>query len=125
LIPKLIAQVAAVKAGTSPAIEVSRLDSRRDYIDVRDVARAFRLIAEGNPSHEVYNVGSGMATSNAELIEMVLAESDLAVQPTIVETAAEPEALVAIQADISRLHHDFDWQPQHQLAETVKEIVHV
>lgn len=124
LIPGLIAQVKAVKAGTRSSIEVSRLDSQRDYIDVRDVARALRLLAEGNPAHQVYNIGSGTATSNSELIDMVIAASDFVTIPSVIETVAEPEALIAIQADVSRMRTEFNWQPEHQLIETVKEIVH-
>ena len=123
LIPKLISQLEEVKAGERDAVEVSRLDSKRDYIDVRDVASAIISIATGEPTERVYNVGSGVATSNGELIELILEELKLDTKPAFVETSESPEALVAIQADISRIKDEFGWSPAYDIKDTVKEIV--
>jgi nucleoside-diphosphate-sugar epimerase len=41
----LAAQIAAAERGGSPAIKVGRLDSSRDYVDVRDAVRAYLALA--------------------------------------------------------------------------------
>ena len=49
------------------AIVTGNLDTRRDFTDVRDIVRAYRLLAErGEPG--VYNVCSGVSRSARELI---------------------------------------------------------
>lgn len=123
LIPRLTQQVHDIESGKTDKIELSRLDTERDYINIIDVARAVKAIVDGDPKYSVYNIGSGKATSNGELVELVLKNSKLGNRPTIVETSSVEEPLVAIQADISRIVSEFGWVPNHTLEETVKEIV--
>lgn len=123
LISGLIRQIKELQAGDRQSLEVSRLDSRRDYIHVDDLAKAIQILVEKDPKHDVYNVGSGISTTNQELLDMVLNNSKLKTMPVIVETAHEPEPQVASQADITRIKQEFGWKPTHSLPETVKEIV--
>lgn len=43
-------------------IIVGNIDIYRDFSDVRDVVRAYRMILESEKSKTIYNVGSGKAT---------------------------------------------------------------
>lgn len=123
LVPKIISQVQEFQAGTKDSIEVSRLDSKRDYINVKDVASAIKTLVENDCQENIYNAGSGNATSNGDLIELVLRNTSLQTRPKIIETSSDPEALVAIQADASRLKDEFGWSPAHAIEDTVKEII--
>ncbi len=122
LLPNIIRMVKEIESGLSDSISVSRLDSIRDYVDVRDIARALLVLIEGEPSMSVYNIGSGRATSNAELIDMVIKNSGLDHSPEIVETVETAEQMVASQADISRISDEFGWTPRYGLEDTIKEI---
>lgn len=123
LLPGLIHQINQVKLGVQNSITVNRLDAERDYVDVRDVANAVVTIVDHEPKYAVYNIGSGIATSNAKLIEAVILNSDIKVQPNIIETARESEAFVASQADISRMSQEFNWKPQYSLEETIESLM--
>ncbi len=123
LIPKLLDQINDVQTGKADRIEISRLDSRRDYIAVSDIAVAYRLLIEGEPKHAVYNIGSGIASTNAEIVDLLLKNSKLSERPKIIETSDLPESLIACQADISRIHDEFGWKPVKNLELIVKEIV--
>src|SRR5947199_333717 len=48
LIPQLIQQTHEILINKRAAIEVSRLNAKRDYIDVNDVATAIKTLVEGN-----------------------------------------------------------------------------
>jgi GDP-4-dehydro-6-deoxy-D-mannose reductase len=124
LIPKLIQQIVEIQEGKRDNIEVSRLDSRRDYVNINDVATALKAIIEHDPQESVYNIGSGKSTSNGELVELILKNSKLTSRPKIIETQAEPEPLVAIQADITKITSEFGWKPENTIEQTVKEIIH-
>lgn len=124
LIPSLMRQTEEFLKGRRQNIEVTRLDAARDYIDVRDIARAYRLLVEGTSHHYVYNVGSGRSTSNKEILDMLLKSSRLEHMPSVVETSAEAEKLIACQADISRIKTDLGWLPEINLEQTIKDISH-
>ncbi|MEE9413881.1 MAG: NAD-dependent epimerase/dehydratase family protein, partial [Acidimicrobiales bacterium] len=53
----------------SAEVKVGNLSARRDFTDVRDVARAYRLIALQATAGEVYNICSGTAHSIQELAD--------------------------------------------------------
>jgi GDP-4-dehydro-6-deoxy-D-mannose reductase len=122
LLMKLMAQVHELKAGKRDSVELTRLDSKRDYISIKDVASAFKAVVDGNPKNSVYNVGSGTSTTNGELLELILKNSKLDNEPQIKETSNEVEPLVAIQADITRISDEFGWRPVHPIGEVIREI---
>jgi nucleoside-diphosphate-sugar epimerase len=122
LLTRLLHQVNEYKNGTTNVIELSRLDSKRDYIAIQDVAAAFRVIVEGSPRERVYNVGTGKSTSNGDLLELILKNSKLDRRPNINETSNVAEPLVAVQADITRISTEFGWYPVCTIDEVIEEI---
>jgi len=66
LIPKIVNHFKA----RAPHIELGNTDVARDFSDVRDVARAYRLLAEAQPLGETFNLCSGEATALETCISM-------------------------------------------------------
>ena len=66
LIPKIVSHFTA----RAPHIELGNTDVARDFSDVRDVARAYRLLAEARPIGEIFNLCSGEATALETCIRM-------------------------------------------------------
>ena len=122
LVSSILRQAAEIRAKKKNNIEVSRLDSYRDYIAVEDVARAFKAIAIGEPKHDVYNVGSGEATSNRKLIELMMQNAGLGDNYKLTETSDIVEPLVASEARIDRMITDFGWTPTVSIEEAVSRI---
>lgn len=123
LIPKLLQQIKEISEGERTALEVTRLDSKRDYINVQDIARGIKALIETSPLHAEYNIGSGVSTSNGEIIELLVKSLKTSRLLAINETSHEPEELVANQADISRMKNEFGWKPGVTLDKTIREIV--
>lgn len=67
LVPKIVRHF----AGRAPAIELGNRDVWRDFSDVRDVARSYRVLLEHGHPGEAYNICSGTATSLDEILQMV------------------------------------------------------
>ena len=122
LIPNLISQLDDVKKTQTSSITVRRKDSLRDYLDVRDVTLAAKCICENPTAYNVYNIGSGISTSNEELIKSILKISNIG-EIDIVQSEPKPELIFAAQADIARIKGDLAWQPSYSLEEALKEIV--
>ena len=66
LIPKIVSHFKE----QAPHIELGNTDIARDFSDVRDIARAYRLLAEAQPHGETFNLCSGEATTLEALIRM-------------------------------------------------------
>ena len=66
-----------IEKGKNNNIAVGELNTSRDYTDVRDIVRAYRLLLENGKESEVYNVCSGKALSGNELLERLLNLSNI------------------------------------------------
>ncbi len=66
-------QIARIELGRqAPMLKVGNLKVKRDFTDVRDMARAYLLaLRQGRPG-EVYNIGSGKAVQLGAIVEALL-----------------------------------------------------
>ena len=69
----LAERVASNELSGDSSVTVGNLSPRRDFTDVRDVVRAYRLLVEHGTAGEVYNVCSGQAIAVQALAEKVAA----------------------------------------------------
>jgi len=123
LLPNLIKQGWEIKAETRTRVELSRLDAKRDYINVLDIAEAIKLIAENDCPNTVYNIGSGNPITNGQLMEGILEQLGVELgKVTLVETSEMPEPNYAVHADITRMNTDFGWKPEYDIATTINQV---
>lgn len=126
IVPDLLVKLQAAKARGEPVV-VGDLGTRRDYTDVRDVARAYTAVAlsENRPKEAVYNVCSGRSLSGNDILEALakgLGYNDTpAVQ--VDESLLRPNDARDIYGDNSRIRDEFGWQPQISLQQTIKDIL--
>jgi GDPmannose 4,6-dehydratase len=71
-------QLAAIEAGLhSPVLEVGNLESIRTFLDVRDAVKAYWLLVEKCPPGEVYNIGGLTTMTIGEMLNKLLALSEV------------------------------------------------
>jgi GDP-4-dehydro-6-deoxy-D-mannose reductase len=102
-------------AGGSAPIRVQTLDAFIDLTDVRDVVRAYRLLAEHGRRGEVYNVGSGVRRRSGDVLEMLRRMADSS-QPVVESNPGVKQDPIA---DITRLRQTTGWQPNISLETTL------
>jgi UDP-glucose 4-epimerase len=78
----------------------------RDYVHVKDVARAFVAAAEGARAG-TYNVGTGKQTSTATLLEILQQAAGTAIEPR--QEALQAGELRASALDASRIERELGW----------------
>lgn len=121
LIPDFASGIVKVERGEAKSLRVGNLTSRRDFTHVRDVARAYRLIAEKGQPGEVYNVGSGVTWSAQEILDKLCA---MAVCPIPVEqdpARMRPSDTPVICCDHTKLTTDTGWVPQIPLEDILSD----
>lgn len=115
-------QVAQVEAGlVEPTVLTGDLSSRRDFSDVRDIVRAYRLAVERGEPGEVYNLCSGQAFEVGDLLNKLL---DLATVPVTVKqdpSRMRPSDVPVIVGDFSRFAHASGWNPEYSIDESLKD----
>ena len=108
--PAFARQIARIEAGLAePVIRVGNLTAHRDLTDVRDVARAYRLILERGVSGTVYNVCSGEARSMQALLDGLCARSDVAVRVETDPALYRPNDTPLLVGSNARLRSDTGW----------------
>ena len=113
----------ALEAGEEPArIVTGHPDTRRDYTDVRDVVRAYRLLAErARPG--VYNVCSGRTASAAELVAMLAEVTGVEVAHEVDEGLLRPHEVMELRGANDALTAATGWEPELPLARTLADTV--
>jgi UDP-glucose 4-epimerase len=117
-IPEIIAQLQAGRR----SISAGTLSTKRDYIDVRDVAEAFhRLATLRHPAGaSVVNLGTGILHSGHEVMELIRLASgypfEVLFDPTRVRKVDRPNLF----ADTSKLRALVGWVPTTSLEQSLR-----
>jgi GDP-4-dehydro-6-deoxy-D-mannose reductase len=117
-------QIAEIERGLRPAvIEVGNLDAVRDFTDVRDVVRAYRLLLEKGASGQAYNVCSGHGRRIREVLDILLALSTTKVEVRVDAARLRPADVPAQVGDPSRLRQATGWQPEIPLEQSLADLL--
>ena len=114
--------VEARRAGRS-TIDMGNPAPRRDLTDVRDVARAYRLLIERGEAGEAYNVCSGrdvrIGDLAARLIELSGGGLELRAGAVELRTVEVP----VLRGDPARIRAATGWEPSIGLDETLRAVL--
>jgi len=124
VVPDFCTQVAEIACGRNRegVLHVGNLDVERDFTDVRDGVRAFRLVMELEHPAAAYNVASGTSVSIRRILEWIFDEAGIA--PEIVSDAARRRAgeVPRIRGDASLIRQDTGWRPERDIESSVREV---
>jgi GDP-4-dehydro-6-deoxy-D-mannose reductase len=116
-------QIAEIEAGQrEPVLYVGNLEAVRDLTDVRDIVRAYSLLAECGEPGAVYNVCSEQGTPIQHLLEMLLTLSqvhNISVQTDV--TRLQPADVPIQVGNAARLRQVTGWTPSIALQQTVQD----
>lgn len=122
VIPAFACQVKAIRQGAQQPIKVGNLESVRDFTDVRDVARAYRLLLEKGQPGLAYNIASGhqytIGTILAKLCKLAGITPDVVQDPALYRPVGTCPRL-----DTSRLTAATGWQPAYDMERTLADIL--
>ncbi|HXW32795.1 MAG TPA: GDP-mannose 4,6-dehydratase [Acidimicrobiales bacterium] len=123
VVPGLAKRIVEARRQGLDTLPVGNLSARRDLTDVRDVVRAYRLLAERGDPVEVYNVCSGRAWSIAEVADRLLAiagaELELVEDPDLVRPVDVP----LLVGDPGRIRVAVGWVPKIEIDRTLADVL--
>lgn len=113
----------AAKRGKHARVPVGNLEARRDFCDVRDVARAYRLLAERGARDAVYNVCSGAAVSIGDLLRILAEEAGIEVEPVVDPELLRPLDLPELFGSPAAIEAATTWRAQIPLRRTLADLL--
>jgi GDP-4-dehydro-6-deoxy-D-mannose reductase len=116
-------QVAEVESGRRACVEVGNLDIVRDFIDVRDVVRAYRQLGCHGRAGEIYNVGSGQGTKLADALEYLRSQAKTSIPFRIDTTRLRSVDQPLLVADVSKLRTAVGWEPRYSIEQTLADML--
>ena len=114
-------QIAEIEAGIRPPeIVTGNLSAKRDFTDVRDIVRAYRLLGEKGKSGKTYNVGRGSAVEIEEILRTAIRLSKV----SGIVSRTDPQRMRAvdipvIEPDVSEILRDTGWKAEIPLEKTI------
>lgn len=126
VIPNWCSQVISMEKDLKkePCLFVGNINVKRDFTDVRDIVRAYILLAENGKSGEIYNVGSGISHSLEDVLKLIKENSfrkDITWK--VDESRLRPSDIEELCADVTKLKSTVDWEPVYTLEQSVKWIM--
>lgn len=114
----MLPQWAEQFAHPAQAVQVYTCDAYIDLTDVRDVVRAYRLLAGSGRCGITYNVGSGVCRRSGEALELLRRLAD----PSRAVVELRPGVRQDPIADRTRLTSETGWRPEIDLERTVADV---
>ena len=97
---------------TEPVVLTGDLSSERDFLDVRDVVRAYRLAAQCATPGEAYNVASGIARRLSDLLDQLRARARVQIEVRRDPSRLRPSDIPRLVGDASKLRAATGWEPR-------------
>jgi len=120
-------QVAEIEAGKrDPVIRVGNLEAKRDFLDVRDVARAYALAAISDHKASVdaaYNLASGKAVRIGDILESLISQSTTGIEIQTDADRLRANDIAQTLGDSTRAREAFGWSPMIALKQTLAAVL--
>ncbi|MQB33800.1 GDP-mannose 4,6-dehydratase [Rhizobium rhizogenes] len=127
VVPAFAKQIAQIKAGlVEPVIKVGNLSAYRDFLDVRDVVRAYAAaaLAEGPElDGRVFNLASGKPVQIKAILEQLILSSGLDITVVTDPERVRPVEILRATGNARAAHEALDWMPATDLSTTIADVL--
>lgn len=123
VLPSLIHKLMKLKlSNNDSSFEVSDLNHTRDFIDIRDVVKAYWVILNSDRSGEIYNIGSGKEVSIKEAINKTIELLNLKIK---LKGKQNESGSIQIKAQIAAIKKikTLTWNPGISLEKSIRDII--
>lgn len=109
-------------SGQPGTMRVGNISVSRDFSDVRDVVRAYRLLVESDYAGEVFNVGAGKSYSLSSILETIISFSEQSITVEVDPALLRPADNPIICADCSKAKRLLGWVPKYTIEQSLRSV---
>ncbi|WP_246681802.1 GDP-mannose 4,6-dehydratase [Mesorhizobium sp. B1-1-1] len=126
VVPAFARQVAEIVFGKSePIIRVGNLEAERDFLDVRDVVRAYASAAiadwDGKPD-SVFNVASGHPRKIRHILDALITQSGIDIDVVADPARFRPNDIPVMCGDATNARDRLNWRPLVPFEQTIADV---
>ena len=124
VVPDFASQIMAIQQGRkTPHMVVGNLAAERDFTDVRDVVRAYQLLAEHGRPGTPYLICSGHPVSIRHILDLLIELAGVEVEIATDPARMRPSDTPCLYGSYDKLRHDTGWQPQIPLRQSLADVL--
>ncbi len=123
VVPAFARQIAMIEAGQQHELRHGSLEAWRDFSDVRDIVKAYRLAAERATTGSIYNVCSGTGITIQSILDRLVSCSGVDMRTMPDKDRLRPEKVVKFRGDNSAIKRDLGWKPRISMDETLQDVL--
>jgi len=113
-------QVAEIEAGVRPPVlSTGRLDTKRDFVDVRDAVQAYIALARFGIPGEVYNVCSGKLVEVGECLDILRHIARAQFSKVTDPTRLRSDEIDCQFGSPAKIHAQVGWLPKISFSESI------
>lgn len=117
-------QVAKAEAGDGEAVvRVGNLDAKRDFTDVRDVARAYCLLMEKGRAGNAYHIASGRAVGIKWVLDYFLKLAGRKIEVRQDPERLRPSDVPILLGDAAKIKKETGWEPEIKLEQSLEDVL--
>ena len=125
VVPGFISRILAIRrAGKAKGtIETGDLSIVRDFVDVRDVVRAYyELLLHGRPG-ELYNVCSGVGSRLSDIVAIIARISEIEIDTVVNPVYIRLNDNHVIVGSYEKINKDIGWEPVIPIEKTIADMI--
>lgn len=117
-------QIVEIEMGLKPPVlYVGNLDAQRDFTDVRDVVRAYRMALQYCEAGEIYNIASGQCREIREVLQTLLGYSTATITIEEDKSRLRPSDVKVLVGDYSKFHQQTGWKPEISFEQSLEDLL--
>ena len=123
VISAIVKQFVSIARGAEePVIHIGNGAIVRDFVDVRDVVEAYKILLNKGSPGGVYNICSGIGRSICEIVSLLSDMYDIDVQVHQEQSHIRPTDNPQIIGSYQKIQMDVGWQPKIPFKNTLESI---
>lgn len=124
MIPDLINKIVNIERKKHLVdLKIDKLETTRDYIDTRDAVEAYQKILFEGQNGVIYNVCSGKAYSNKELLNFLISLAKKPIKIIYSKKILVKNYIPFQLGNNNKIKNELDWSPQYTIYDTLTEML--
>ncbi|MBP6431254.1 MAG: GDP-mannose 4,6-dehydratase [Ferruginibacter sp.] len=104
-------------------IVVGNIALVRDFVDVRDVVKAYLLLFEKGVKGQVYNICSGIGNSLESILTKMIKSLNLSIEIEIDNDLIRPNDIQKMIGSNNKLANETGWSVEYDLDRSIKDVI--